>query len=275
MNPREIYDTLCQKMIGIYDAREGATIARYLIEDIYGFQFWDEYSYIDPSSLDQIIQRLQLHEPWQYIGGIADFYGLKFKVNPSVLIPRPETEELVFNAINLINKYNLTSVLDIGTGSGNIPITLVKKSKIKDVYGLDISDDALQVAHENGSKHGAKVLWMEQDIMDQRLWYKLPKVDLVISNPPYITDSEKSKMEANVLQYEPWMALFVQDEPLEFYRKIADFVVSMQGNNTWLMVEINENYGDAVCQLFIQKGFSDVKLIIDLQGKHRIVQAFY
>lgn len=275
MTPREVYDLMCQKMKGVYDDRESATIARYLIEDVYGFQFWDESNFIDPQSIDQIIQRLQAHEPWQYIGGEADFYGLKFKVNPSVLIPRPETEELVYNALNIIKKYNINSVMDIGTGSGIIPITIAKKSMVREIIGLDISTDALNTAQANGKLHNTNIQWIRANFLDESKWALLPKVDLIISNPPYIDPSERINMDANVLHFEPWLALFVNHEPLEFYRSIINYVITANSEKTWVIVEINEKYGDQVCQLFVNNGFSEASLVYDLQGKHRIVQAFY
>lgn len=273
MTAQEAYEFLDQCMADIYDAREASTIARYLVEDLLKMQFWTE----ELLTADQQIlisaaaQRLQNYEPWQYIGGVADFYGLKFKVNPSVLIPRPETEELVFMVLDLVKNFHINAVLDIGTGSGIIPITLLLKSKINHIYGLDVSVDALKVAQENALLHRTPVEWIQQDFLDTRLWALLPKVDLVISNPPYITKSEANKMHPNVLKHEPHLALFVNQDALEFYEAIAKMVMYHQQVGCKIIVEINENFGLQVCQVFTELGLKHVRLFQDLQGKDRIV----
>jgi release factor glutamine methyltransferase len=273
MTAQEAYQFLDQSMSDIYDAREATTIARYLVEDLLQMQFWSE----DVLSAEQQVlvsktaQRLKNHEPWQYIGGLADFYGYKFKVNPSVLIPRPETEELVFMALDLFNNAGVTSVLDIGTGSGIIPITLSLKSKLTSIYGLDVSHDALKTAEENAKCHKTDIQWIHQDFLDEQIWHTLPQVDLVISNPPYITLSEKTEMHPNVLQHEPHLALFVNQDAMEFYNAIAKMVLTHQQEGCKVITEINENYGTQVCQVFKEAGLKHVRLFQDLQGKDRIV----
>lgn len=269
----QAYTYLCTQLVGCYDDREGATISRYLLEDLFGHSFWSEeiLTEQEEAKLAQAVTRLQNDEPWQYIGGIADFYGMKFKVNDSVLIPRPETEELVHIALDIVKKQDAKSVLDIGTGSGIIPITIMKKSGITTAYGLDISPRALEVASMNAALHQTNVQWLSGDILDENSWLSLPKVDVVISNPPYITEAEKQLMHPNVLNHEPHIALFVQNDPLEFYNALANFVISSQAIGCNLMVEINENYGPEVVILFESKGLNNVVLIKDLQGKNRMV----
>ncbi len=269
------YNFLCEKMEGLYDARESSIIARYLIEDLFSKSFHSDelLNQSEVEVLEHTALRLQKNEPWQYIGGVADFYGLKFNVNPSVLIPRPETEELAYLAIDIIKKYNISSVMDIGTGSGILPITIAKKTTIPEVYGLDISEGALETAKSNANLHEVQIQWIQNDILDRELWHQLPKVGLVVSNPPYISRDEKVEMQANVLEYEPEMALFVQDSPLEFYDSIADFVNTCQNPGCKLLVEINEKYGKEVCNLFMNKGLRNIILLQDLQGKDRIVGA--
>jgi release factor glutamine methyltransferase len=273
MTAQEAYQFLDQSMSDIYDAREASTIARYLVEDLLQMQFWNE----DILSAEQQIlihtaaQRLKNHEPWQYIGGLADFYGFKFKVNPSVLIPRPETEELVYMALDLVQNAGVNSVLDIGTGSGIIPITLGLKSKIASIFGLDISAEALKTAEENAKWHKTDIQWMHQDFLNEQIWHTLPQVDLVISNPPYITTSEADAMHSNVLQHEPHLALFVNQDAMEFYEAIAKMVMAHQQDGCKIIVEINENFGAQVCQVFTECGLKHVRLFQDLQGKDRIV----
>lgn len=275
MTANQAYDFLCVKMEGHYDARESSIIARYLIEDLFSKSFHSDelLNHSEVEALENTALRLQKNEPWQYIGGVADFYGLKFNVNPSVLIPRPETEELAYLAIDIIKKYNISSVMDIGTGSGILPITIAKKAAIPEVYGLDVSVGALETAKSNAGLHDVQIQWLHNDILDRELWHQLPKVGLVVSNPPYISRDEKVEMQANVLDYEPELALFVQNSPLEFYDAIADFVILFQDSDCKLLVEINEKYGKEVSNLFMDKGLKNIILLQDLQGKDRIVGA--
>ena len=275
MTANQAYDFLCVKMEGHYDARESSIIARYLIEDLFSKSFHSDelLNHSEVDVLENTALRLQKNEPWQYIGGVADFYGLKFNVNPNVLIPRPETEELAYLAIDIIKKYNIFSAMDIGTGSGILPITIAKKAAIPEVYGLDVSVGALETAKSNAGLHDVQIQWLHNDILDRELWHQLPKVGLVVSNPPYISRDEKVEMQANVLDYEPELALFVQNSPLEFYDAIADFVILFQDSDCKLLVEINEKYGKEVSNLFMDKGLKNIILLQDLQGKDRIVGA--
>lgn len=273
MTATEAYQFLCEQLHDIYDDREGATIARYLLEDVFAKQFWSEEELQDQDIvlLKQVANRLLKYEPWQYIGGKADFYGLKFNVNSSVLIPRPETEELVFMALDLIKREGIESMLDIGTGSGIIPITIGVKSRLNAIFGLDVSEDVLNIAKSNNLIHGTYVNWIKADFLDEKIWPTLPVVDMVISNPPYITSSEKSTMHPNVLHHEPHLALFVRDDAMEFYDAIAKMVMEHQKDGCKVLVEINENFGAEVCQVFLECGLKHVVLIQDLQGKDRVV----
>jgi release factor glutamine methyltransferase len=269
----DIYHDLSNMLGELYDPREGATIARYLIEDFFQTQFWseDEVSTAHATQLYEIKKRLAKHEPWQYIGGIADFYGMKFSVNSSVLIPRPETEELVAIALDIMKEHSLERVLDIGTGSGIIPITIAKKQKNSRVVGLDISDEALAVSRANGLKHDVDVAWLSADFLDRSSWSDLPIADVVISNPPYIHPSERSTMDANVIDHEPSIALFVNDDLMEFYEALSSFVMEHQEIGCFLIVEIHEAQGDNVMNLFAAKGLTALELVQDMQGKDRIV----
>lgn len=275
MTFREAYTKLAADLGHIYDDREGSIIARYLLEDVFGVSFWSE-ELLQEGQIDQLAamtDRLKTHEPWQYVGGMADFFGLKFKVTKDVLIPRPETEELVHYALPIFRNHELKCLLDIGTGSGIIPITMSLKVDIEKIFAIDISDAAIKVARENNQLHHTDVDFLQVDFLDKTSWSSLPKVDMIISNPPYITDSEKKQMHPNVLDHEPHVALFVNQEAMEFYQAIAEFTFEYQASGCMVLMEINENYGKEVVDIFSEGNFCDVTLIKDLQGKDRIVMA--
>lgn len=275
MTFREAYTKLAADLGHIYDDREGSIIARYLLEDVFGVSFWSE-ELLQEGQIDQLAvmtDRLKTYEPWQYVGGMADFLGLKFKVTKDVLIPRPETEELVHYALPIFRNHELKSLLDIGTGSGIIPISMSLKMSVKQAFAVDISQEALRIAQENNQLHQTNVNFLQVDFLDKTSWSSLPKVDMVISNPPYITDSEKSQMHPNVLDHEPHVALFVNQDAMEFYQAIAEFTLGYQASGCMVLIEINENYGKEVVDIFSTGHFCDVTLIKDLQGKDRIVMA--
>ncbi len=275
MTAREAYEVLSIKLAIIYDDRESATIARYLVEDLFSKSFWseEELSHNELLLLEQTIERLLNNEPWQYVGGYADFYGYKFKIDPSVLIPRPETEELVYLALDIIKREKIKSVLDIGTGSGIIPVTIAKKTNGINLFAVDVSQPALSKARENSALFQTDIVFLEIDFLDNNLWSDLPVVDMIISNPPYITIAEKKDMHPNVLEHEPHIALFVQLDPMEFYKAIASFVMERQNFGCKVLVEINENYGADVCDTFRTAGLKNIVLVKDLQEKNRIVAA--
>jgi release factor glutamine methyltransferase len=219
--------------------------------------------------LSDIVKRINQHEPIQYILGEADFFGRRFKVNTSVLIPRPETEELVRE----VKKFShaAAAILDIGTGSGCIPITLALEISGSQVSATDISDKALMVANENAKNLGAAVPFVQHNILTEEIPFRY--LDIVVSNPPYIALSEKENMASNVKDFEPHLALFVpENDPLIFYKAItAKAQVALKPGGV-LCVEINERFGDKVKELFQDEGFSEVTVIRDLSGKERIVR---
>lgn len=238
------------------------------------------------------IKDLKLQKPIQYIFGKADFYGLKFFVNEHVLIPRPETEELVDLIVKefevqssklknspLPNEQisglkSQFSILDVGTGSGCIPISLKKNIPLAKVYGLDISEKALAVARQNADLNKVEVEFILNDILDPDIQIPLTRFDIIVSNPPYVRISEKASMQKNVLEYEPHLALFVNDEdPLLFYKAIADFALKHLTPNGKLYFEINENFGLETRNMLDEKGFKNVELVKDLNKKNRIIKA--
>ncbi|HEY8934078.1 MAG TPA: peptide chain release factor N(5)-glutamine methyltransferase [Cyclobacteriaceae bacterium] len=223
------------------------------------------------NKLKEIADRLNNHEPVQYILEEALFNGRLFKVNSSVLIPRPETEELIAAILKLTNNKTQLHILDIGTGSGCIPITLALESKQSKVSATDISEQSLAVASKNATYLQAHVNFLKHDILTEELPFT--NLDIIVSNPPYIALEEKSTMNSNVVAHEPHLALFVEDnDPLIFYRTIAQKAKHALKTGGLLIVEINERYGTEVAQLFSNNNFVEIEILKDLSGKDRIVK---
>ncbi|MBT3571516.1 MAG: peptide chain release factor N(5)-glutamine methyltransferase [Flavobacteriales bacterium] len=218
------------------------------------------------SKIKQIVAELKTHKPIQYILGKTEFYGLKIKVNEHTLIPRPETEQLV----DWILKENFVAALDIGTGSGCIPIALAKNTDAK-VLAIDVSEDALLIAEENAKNNEVEIDFIHQDILQTNY---LQKVDLIVSNPPYVLESEKEKMQENVLDYEPELALFVEDKnPLIFYKKIASLAFNFLNENGKLFFEINAKFGKETIEMLADIGFVNIELKKDMNDKDRMIKA--
>ena len=228
-----------------------------------------------PERLASIIERLRLHQPIQYILGEAHFYGRTYQVSPAVLIPRPETEELVQQVIDFAHRTSRqpSRMLDIGTGSGCIAITLALEIQHASVFATDISPDALHIARQNAARHDAPVAFYIHDILTGQI--PLNSMDVVVSNPPYITAQEKQSMKHHVLAFEPHLALFVEnDDPLLFYRAISNKAWTILNPGGMIAFEINANFGPDVASLLHTDGFTRVEIINDLQGKQRIVKGF-
>ena len=218
------------------------------------------------SKIKQIVAELKTHKPIQYIFGKTEFYGLKIKVNEHTLIPRPETEQLV----DWILKENFVTALDIGTGSGCIPIALAKNTDAK-VLAIDVSEDALLIAEENAKNNEVEIDFIHQDILQTN---SLQKVDLIVSNPPYVLESEKEIMQENVLDYEPELALFVEDKnPLIFYKKIASLAFNFLNENGKLFFEINAKFGKETIEMLADIGFVNIELKKDMNDKDRMIKA--
>ena len=218
------------------------------------------------------VKDLKKGKPLAYIFGEWEFFGLPFKVNESTLIPRPETEELVDIILKENNK--AVNILDIGTGSGCIPTALKKQNNNYQVFAVDVSKEALKVASQNAQLNEVEVTFLEYDILKNRNSIFQQQFDVIVSNPPYIPESDITEMANNVLDFEPHLALFVANhEPLLFYDAIADFAKINLKNNGKLYFEIHENYGNETLDLIESKGFSDARLIKDINGKNRIVSA--
>lgn len=218
-----------------------------------------------------IIKALKVFKPIQYIYGIADFYNLEFKVSPEVLIPRPETEELV----DIIVKDNLKrtpKILDIGTGSGCIAVSIAKNIPNSKVSAIDISNKALAIAQENANKNAVTIDFIENNILNADNLFST--YDIIVSNPPYVRALEKEEMQPNVLEYEPSLALFVTDNnPLIFYKKIAELSFKHLTPNGKLYFEVNRYLGIEIRDMVQSTGFSDVKLLKDFKGNDRFIIA--
>ena len=222
-------------------------------------------------NIEIILQKLRAHEPIQYIFGHTEWKGLDLRVTPATLIPRPETAELVDWVLSKCDKNTSLRVLDIGTGSGCIAIALKKSAPLWEVTGVDISSEALKVACENAERNQVEVNWLQADVLSPLYNDRWPMADIIVSNPPYICDSEKEDMDARVLEYEPHTALFVPDhDPLLFYRRIASLPLA-SSPMTYLFFEINEAYGHEVCAMMREMGYTNVQLKNDMYGKPRMV----
>jgi release factor glutamine methyltransferase len=280
-----------------YGAGEARAMCRYVFEDYFNLKANPQNEAIfEHFMLDDyktIKNRLLANEPVQYVVGFAWFYGLKFKVNNTVLIPRPETEELVEWVLSSIDNGELImenrpkknpisslqfpiSVLDIGTGSGCIPITLKVKNAGLNITAVDISESALITASRNAFRQSVDIDFKRIDILNKKDWAQLADFQIIISNPPYIPLTEKALMADNVTQFEPHLALFVEDHgALIFYEKIADFALKNFENTEggYLFFECNEFNAKEVVQMLETKGFKNIILKQDMSGKDRMIRA--
>ncbi len=268
-------------LAGLYPDSEITNLVRFVIEHVTELTMpvllSDKNIKITPAQkvkIDGITKRLQTFEPIQYITGETEFYGLPFIVNNSVLIPRPETEELLELILSENKSTNQQHILDIGTGSGAIAITLKKYLPASRVEAWDISSKAIDVAVLNSKANSVDVLFKEVDILSD---YPTDTCfDIIVSNPPYVLDSEKETMSENVLNYEPHLALFVPDsDPLLFYDRIADVSKFLFRKNGILYFEINRQKGSEIVSMLHEKGYHDIRLIKDISGNERIVKAQY
>ncbi len=264
---------------GIYPDSEALALAKMLLVEVFGFTTLELYGGKDKeisgkcrSVLDEMIQRLKKNEPIQYIIGIETFCGFPFEVNSHVLIPRPETQELVCWIADDCKGKSSLRMLDIGTGSGCIAISLAKLVEGATVEAWDVSDKALEVAVRNAEKNRADVLFRQQDVL--KAVSGDARYEVIVSNPPYIAEKERTEMDANVLEWEPSLALFVaDDDPLIFYRAIALLAKDMLVEDGLLYFEINQAYGQETMQMLEKLGYTSVELRKDGWGNDRMIKA--
>jgi len=280
MKLNEAIARLRQGLQGLYDEREVQAMTRVICEDVFNYDPVDvalrqdsELPDFAPARIDDIIARLTRHEPLQYIVGHTQFHGHRFTVTPDTLIPRPETEQLV----DLIIDENTASdlrVLDMGTGSGCIAISLARALKFAQVDAFDISREAITVAQANAQ--ALKVsrqmrLWVADMLAPQPTG---ATYDIIVSNPPYVCESERAAMDPNVLDYEPAQALFVpDDDPLRYYKAIAPYAAQALDRGGHLYLEVNHRFADQVRQLLADNGLTTPRVINDSYGKPRFVTA--
>lgn len=278
------YQQLWHQLTPLYAVEEAQAITRLVLETTFSLSLTDlvcgkvsELSADDETKLHEIWLRLQAGEPVQYVLGKADFYGRSFCVAPGVLIPRPETEGLCRQVLDGLPAG--ANILDIGTGSGCIAITLALEAEQAQVEAWDISDEALRQARDNAERLGAKVLFRQKDVLaEAREGERSEKTDslfdCIVSNPPYIADKERTTMARNVLDYEPPTALFVpDDDPLRFYRAIAGLGLRRLQPGGRLCFEINPLYAEALSHLLVSLGYEAVKILDDDYGKKRFATA--
>lgn len=279
MTVGQLADDIRRRLLPVYDGREAQWIIRIIFEYLLNYTPVDTAirrndpvpSFIIPKA-DGIVDRLLRHEPIQYITGEAQFCGLHLKVNPSVLIPRPETEELVDIIVKQWGQVPDATVLDLGTGSGCIAIALARALRFPQVTAVDISPEALAVARENAAAFRTRIDFKQADMLD------MPAADgqwdIIVSNPPYIADHERSTMDANVTDYEPASALFVPDrDPLLFYRAISRYAATALSPRGTLYFEINPLYVDELRRMLQLYGFSNTVIIADMQARQRFAVA--
>ena len=262
-----------------FDEREAENLFKYALEDYFKKRFLDIKNYDlsddEIEELNYIYGKISDHYPIQYLFNKTEFYGVDFYVDENVLIPRAETEELIHWILtdHADSNSNL-SLLDIGTGSGCIPIILKKNKPTWNIAAIDISENALEVARTNALKHHTEIEFIEGDILNAQFSMLNSQFDIIVSNPPYIPTKEKALMSTSTIQHEPHLALFVQDEhPIIFYEKIADFAKNHLAENGKLYFELNEFNADDVREMLENKGFQNIIIKKDFAGKDRMLRA--
>jgi release factor glutamine methyltransferase len=277
MNSKLLEKEFIQRLKHLYGTEEAKSIFNLSASTILKVPYNELITKKDSEITDQdskiilaLLDKLKTGAPVQHVLGETVFYGLPIKVNSSVLIPRPETEELVEWVIEKVKSHKKL-LLDIGTGSGCIPIALKKNMPDLEVSAIDISSEAIKVAEQNAGINKTDIKFIEADILN----YKSDEeYDIIVSNPPYIRELEKADMHKNVLDFEPHNALFVSDEnPLIFYKAIADFAITHLKPNGFLFFEINEYLWSETIDLLLERRFKNIELKKDMQGKDRMIMA--
>ena len=273
-----LYSSIIGQLTARFAKDEAQAMARILIEDLLHLSLPHVLAGIIPPLsvqegllVKQAVSRLLNNEPIQYVIGSTTFCGNTFCVNPSVLIPRPETEQLVDMATDIADLPEHVSIMDACTGSGCIAISIKKKRPDWEVYACDISAEALQTARENAKANGAEVHFTHTDVLSDKL--PTGPFDIMVSNPPYVMDKEKSSMEPHVLKREPHLALFVtDDEPLIFYRALAQWGQRSLSSEGWMLAEINPLLSQETKALFEAQQYRDCTIINDNYGKERFIR---
>ncbi len=281
MTVDELYKDFVRQLKEIYDERESNNITDWVFGSIAKIKrldrITDKQKQLNNATIEQLNIALQLllqHKPVQYVLKEAWFYKMKLFVNEQVLIPRPETEELVEWVVEEFEISDFRfQILDIGTGSGCIAIALKKELPDAEIFAIDVSEDALQVARRNAQNQNVNINLLNIDFLNEDRWLSLPLVDIIISNPPYIPENEKAKIDKNVVGHEPHLALFVTDEnAFIFYEKIASFAKKNLKEEGKIFVEVHEDYANEVEKIFTEKNFK-TEIKKDIYGKKRMLKA--
>lgn len=278
MTTENVYTDFLNSLKTIYDEREAANISDWVFENVTGLKRWERrlnkkkiLTEIDFKNLQNYLEQLLQHRPVQYVLNEAWFYKMKFYVNENVLIPRPETEELVEWIINENSKP--TNIIDIGTGSGCVSISLKKELPGSNVTAIDVSEKALLVAKKNADDLDVVIDFIQIDFLKEDEWRKLAQYEIIVSNPPYIPINEKEILSKNVADFEPDIALFVtNNDPFIFYKAITNFAKDHLKAEGKIYVEVHEVYAKEIKKIFEEAGFkSEIKK--DIYGKERMVKA--
>jgi release factor glutamine methyltransferase len=285
MTLKSLIEKFADELQDIYDEQEIKALTRNTLAHVFNFSSTDislkkkeELNESSVRSAIRVLTRLKKYEPIQYIIGETEFYGLRLKVDKNVLIPRPETEELIAWIIEETSSRKIESksfsMLDIGTGSGCIAIALKKKFPMHNICGIDISETALEVAKTNARMNKATVKFLERDILQNQFSAFKKGFDVIVSNPPYVTLHEKQHMHRNVTDYEPHIALFVQGKnPFLFYERIADVCKgNLLNAGGYLYFETNEAYAAETGELLVEKGFKNLIIKRDMSSKERMIR---
>lgn len=283
MTIAQAYFDFTEKLKTIYEDREAENIADWVFENVTGLKRWErrenkngELKDFDLKRVEKYLEELLEHKPVQYVLNEAWFYKMKFFVNENVLIPRPETEELIEWIVNDFKKEKISKpikIIDIGTGSGCIAIALKKESANSNITAIDVSENALFVAKRNAEDLDTEINFLQIDFLNENARKQLQFYDTIVSNPPYIPISEKEILSKNVTDFEPGIALFVENhDPYIFYKKIAEFSKTHLKQNGKIYVEVHEEYAKEVKSIFENEGyFAEIKK--DIYGKERMVKA--
>ena len=286
MKLKDLQNTFHKELDYLYEKEEVDSFFFMLIDAYYKVSRLQlamnlEYAVENTDTVLKALKLLKNQQPIQYILGETEFYGLTFKVNENTLIPRPETEELVEWIVNKEPRPKIQElhILDIGTGSGCIAISLAKNLPKAKVYALDISKEALKIAKQNAELNHVEISFFEEDILNPETFdteFRKLKFDIIVSNPPYIREEEKQLMKPNVLNNEPHLALFVKDKnPLLFYEAITQFAINNLTNNGMLFFEINEFLGKEMIRLLVNTHFKDIVLKQDIFKKDRMIKGVW
>lgn len=280
MTIKDLHQYSLSNLTGQYPEKEAKNLTYMALSNIFNFSRYQIHLNFDKTvDVDQyakiknIVDELKQYKPIQYIFKETEFYNCRLNVSEDVLIPRPETEELI-DWIIQDQKNDKIEILDIGTGSGCISIALAKNLSLSKVTAIDISPNAIDIAKRNANVNNVEIKFREVDLFNIQKELQVSKFDIIVSNPPYVRECEKEQMQPNVLNWEPEISLFVPDDnPLLFYKKIIPFAATSLKSKGLIYLEINENYPEEVKEILLNNDFSSIEIRKDISGKFRMIKA--